>query len=59
MKTVTDNYYTAVTLHMIILLILLGIQRQSVVNHHAVNLLMMIKCIAVMSCKVTLSEIAI
>ena len=58
MKTVSDIYYTVVTLHMIILLILQGIQRQ-LVDHLIVNQLMMIKYIDVMSYEVALAEIVI
>ena len=48
MESVLENNYTAVTIHMIILLTLLGIHRQSVVDNHSVNQLMVIKCIDVM-----------
>ena len=58
MEFVSENYYTAVTIHMIILLLLLGIHRQSVVDH-SVNQLMVIKCIDVMLNEVMLTEITI
>ena len=59
MESVLKNNYTAVTIHMIILLILLGIHRQSLVDNHSVNQLMVIKCIGVMCLKVMLTEIVI
>ena len=58
METVSNNYCTAVMVHMIILLILLGIWRQSLVDH-LVNQLMVIRHIDVMLDEVMLIEIAI
>ena len=47
MESVSENNYTAVTIHMIILLTLLGTHRQSVMDNHSVNQLMVTKCIDV------------
>ena len=59
MESVSENNYTAVKIHMIMLLILLGIHRQSVVDNHLVNQLMVIKCIDVIWFDLVLSEITI
>ena len=59
MESVLENNYTAVTIHMIILLLLLGIHRQSVVDNHSVNQLMVIKCTDVMWFDMMLTEIII
>ena len=59
MEFVLSSYYTAVTVHMIIFSILLGIHIQSVVDNPSVNQLMVIRFINVMSAEVTLEEIAI